>query len=60
MITRALAALGLVYFSSIFTLKRCGDMWRFGVHPILSNPFKYSSQKYSTIMKSFSSSQKIH
>jgi hypothetical protein len=37
--------LGLVYFSGIFTPKRCGDMWEFGVHPILSNPLKYSSQK---------------
>jgi hypothetical protein len=38
-------ALGLVYFSGIFTPKRCGDMWGFGVHPILSNPLKYSSPK---------------
>jgi hypothetical protein len=36
---------GLVYFSGIFTPKRCGDMWRFGVHPILSNPLKYSFPK---------------
>jgi hypothetical protein len=39
------AASGLVYFSGIFTPKRCGDMWGFGVHPILSNPLKYSSPK---------------
>jgi hypothetical protein len=37
--------LGLVYFSGIFTPERCGDIWRFDVHPILSNPFKYSSPK---------------
>jgi hypothetical protein len=37
--------LGLVYFSGIFTPERCGDMRRFGVHPILSNPLKYSSPK---------------
>jgi hypothetical protein len=36
---------GLVYFSGIFTPKRCEDMWGFGVHPILSNPLKYSSPK---------------
>jgi hypothetical protein len=36
---------GLVYFSGIFTPKRCGDMWGFGVHPILSNPLKYSFPK---------------
>jgi hypothetical protein len=36
---------GLVYFSGIFIPKRCGDMWGFGVHPILSNPLKYSSPK---------------
>jgi hypothetical protein len=34
-----------VYFSDIFTPERCGDMWEFGVHPILSNPLKYSSLK---------------
>jgi hypothetical protein len=38
-------SLGLVYFSGMFTPKRCGDMWGFGVHPILSNPLKYSSPK---------------
>jgi hypothetical protein len=37
--------LGLVYFSGIFTLKRCGDMWGFGVHPIPLNPLKYPSPK---------------
>jgi hypothetical protein len=36
---------GLVYFSGIFTPERCGDMWGFGVHPILSNLLKYSSPK---------------
>jgi hypothetical protein len=36
---------GLVYFSGIFTPKRCGDMWGFGVHPIPSNPLKYPSPK---------------
>jgi hypothetical protein len=36
---------GLVYFSDIFIPERCGDMWGFGVHPILSNPLKYPSQK---------------
>jgi hypothetical protein len=36
---------GLVYFSSISTPKECGDMWGFGVHPILSNPLKNSSPK---------------
>jgi hypothetical protein len=40
-----LAHLGLVYFFGIFILERCGDMWGFGVHPILSNPLKYSSPK---------------
>jgi hypothetical protein len=44
---------GLVYFSGIFTPKRCGDMQGFGVHPIPSNPLKYPSQKYSTMMESF-------
>jgi hypothetical protein len=44
---------GLVYFFSIFTPKRCRDIWGFGVHPILSNPLKYSSPKYSTMMESF-------
>jgi hypothetical protein len=34
---------GLVYFSGISTPERCGDMWGFGVHPILSNPLKYST-----------------
>jgi hypothetical protein len=34
---------GLVYFSGIFTFERCGDIRRFGVHPILLNPHKYSS-----------------
>jgi hypothetical protein len=28
-----------------FYPKRCEDMWGFGVHPILSNPIKYSSPK---------------
>jgi hypothetical protein len=36
---------GLIYFSGIFTPKRYGDMWGFGVHPILSNSLKYSSPK---------------
>jgi hypothetical protein len=36
---------GLVYFSGIFIPKKCGDIWGFGVHPILSNPPKYSSPK---------------
>jgi hypothetical protein len=40
-----LAHLGLVYFFGIFILERCGDMWGFGVHPILSNPLKYSSPR---------------
>jgi hypothetical protein len=35
----------LVYFSGIFTLERLRDMWGFDVHPILSNPLKYSSPK---------------
>jgi hypothetical protein len=39
------ASLGLVYFSGIFTPERCGDYVGFGVHPILSNPLKYSSPK---------------
>jgi hypothetical protein len=39
------AHLGLVYFSGIFTPKRCGNMWGFGVHPIPSNPLKYPSPK---------------
>jgi hypothetical protein len=30
----------------------------FGVHPKLSNPLKYSSPKYSTMVESFYSSQK--
>jgi hypothetical protein len=38
-------SLGLVYFSGIFIPEECGDMWGFGVHPILPNPLKYSSQK---------------
>jgi hypothetical protein len=37
--------LGLVYFSGIFTPRRCGDIRGFGVHPILSNSLKYSSSK---------------
>jgi hypothetical protein len=37
--------IGLVYFSGVFTPERCGDMWGFGVHPILSNPLKYSFPK---------------
>jgi hypothetical protein len=40
-----LSHLGLVYFSGIFISERCGDMWGFGVHPILSNPLKYPSPK---------------
>jgi hypothetical protein len=28
-----------------FYPKRCRDTWRFGVHPIPSNPFKYPSPK---------------
>jgi hypothetical protein len=36
---------GLVYFSGILIPERCGDMWRFDVHPILSNSLKYSSPK---------------
>jgi hypothetical protein len=36
---------GLVYFFDIFIPERCGDMWGFGVHPILSNPLKYSFPK---------------
>jgi hypothetical protein len=36
---------GLVYFSGISTPEECGDMWRFGIHPILSNPLKYSPPK---------------
>jgi hypothetical protein len=35
----------LVYCSGIFTPKRCGDMWKFGVQSILSNLLKYSSPK---------------
>jgi hypothetical protein len=42
------AVLGLVYFSAIFTPEKCGDMWGFGIHPILLNPLKYS-----TMMESF-------
>jgi hypothetical protein len=42
--------LGLVYLFSIFISERCGDTRRFGVHPILSNPFKYSFPK---ILESF-------
>jgi hypothetical protein len=45
--------LGLVYFSGISTLKKYGDMWGFGVHLITSNPLKYPSQKYSTMIESF-------
>jgi hypothetical protein len=37
--------LDLVYFFGISTPERYGDMWEFGVHPILSNPHKYSSPK---------------
>jgi hypothetical protein len=37
--------LGLVYFFGIFTPERCRDMWGFDVHPILSNPLKYSFTK---------------
>jgi hypothetical protein len=29
--------LDLVYFFSIFIIKRCGDMAEYSVHPILSN-----------------------
>jgi hypothetical protein len=42
---RLFLALGLVYFSGIFILERYEDMWRFGVHLILSNLLKYSSAK---------------
>jgi hypothetical protein len=38
-------SLGFVYFSGIFTLERCEDVWGFGVYPILSNILKYSSPK---------------
>jgi hypothetical protein len=38
---RIRACLLLRYFHP----ERCGDMWGFGVHPILSNLLKYSSQK---------------
>jgi hypothetical protein len=38
-------SLARVLLLGIFTPKRCGDMWGFGVHPILSNPLKYSFQK---------------
>jgi hypothetical protein len=37
--------LGLVYFSGISTPERYGNMWGFGVHPILLNSLKYSSPK---------------
>jgi hypothetical protein len=37
--------LGLIYFSGIFTPERYGDMWGFGVYPILLNPLKYFFQK---------------
>jgi hypothetical protein len=43
--SRLLAFLGLVYFYGIFIFKRCGDIEEFGIHPILSNPLKYHSQK---------------
>jgi hypothetical protein len=39
------ADLGLVYFSGISILEECGDIWGFGVHPILSNSLKHSSPK---------------
>jgi hypothetical protein len=45
--------LGLVYFSGIFIPKRCGDIQRFGILPILSDPLKYILQKYSTMIESF-------
>jgi hypothetical protein len=35
-----------LFTSSVFPPpKECGDMWGYGVHPILSNPLKYSSSK---------------
>jgi hypothetical protein len=35
-----------LFTSSVFSPpERCGDMRGFGVHPILSNPLKYSSPK---------------
>jgi hypothetical protein len=36
---------GLVYFSGISIPEERGDIWGFGVHPILPNPLKYSSPK---------------
>jgi hypothetical protein len=42
---KQIKSLGLVYFSGISIPEECGDMWGFGVHPILSNPLKYSSLK---------------
>jgi hypothetical protein len=36
---------GLVYFSYVFIPDKYGNMSGFGVHPILSNPLKYSSLK---------------
>jgi hypothetical protein len=51
---------GPVYFSTIFTLKRCEDMWRFGVHPILSNPLKYSFLKIPYHDGEFLIQPKIH
>jgi hypothetical protein len=36
---------GFVYISGIFTPEECGDIWEFGVHPILLNSLKYSSPK---------------
>jgi hypothetical protein len=47
------ADLGLVYFSGIFTLERCGDLVSTQYSQILLNLL---SQKYSTIMESFLSS----
>jgi hypothetical protein len=45
LVAGGLTTLGLVYFSGIFIPERCGDMWGFDVHLILSNPLKYSSPK---------------
>jgi hypothetical protein len=42
---RVCTGVGFVYFSGIFTPKRYGDMWGFGVHPIPSNSLKYPSPK---------------
>jgi hypothetical protein len=34
-----------LFTSPVFLSERCGDMWGFGVHLILLNPFKYSFLK---------------